>query len=88
MDEPTAALDARAEHRIFTRLKNLAAGRATLFITHRLANARLADRIVVLHAGNVIETGTYDELTRPGANSAFNEMLELQEGAEQKKANH
>ncbi|MFB7356007.1 ATP-binding cassette domain-containing protein [Streptomyces gardneri] len=81
MDEPTAALDARAEHRIFTRLKSLAAGRATLFITHRLANARLADRIVVLEGGRVIETGTYDELLQRGAGSTFYEMLQLQEGA-------
>lgn len=47
MDEPTAALDARAEHRIYSRPKALAAGRATVFITHRLANTRLADRIIV-----------------------------------------
>ncbi len=47
MDEPTAALDARAEHLIYSRLRALAAGRATVFITHRLANARLADRMVI-----------------------------------------
>ncbi|WP_432061533.1 ATP-binding cassette domain-containing protein [Streptomyces sp. S1] len=80
MDEPTAALDARAEHRIFTRLKNLAAGRATLFITHRLANARLADRIIVLEGGRIIETGTYNELLQHGSGSTFYEMLQLQEG--------
>ncbi|MEU2243797.1 hypothetical protein ABZ572_30790 [Streptomyces sp. NPDC018338] len=73
IDEPTAALDARAEHRIFTRLKNLAAGRATLFITHRLANARLADRIVVLEADRIIETGTDDELVQRGIGSTFYE---------------
>ncbi|MFD6245591.1 ATP-binding cassette domain-containing protein [Streptomyces roseolus] len=82
MDEPTAALDARAEHRIVTRLKALAAGRATLFITHRLATARLADRIVVLENGRIIESGTYDELTQQGSGSTFSEMLQLQEGAD------
>ncbi|MER7350726.1 ATP-binding cassette domain-containing protein [Streptomyces aurantiacus] len=77
MDEPTAALDARAEHRIYMRLKALAAGRATVFITHRLANTRLADRIVVLDQGRISEAGTYDELIdRAGC---FSEMLKLQE---------
>ncbi|WP_053726645.1 ABC transporter ATP-binding protein [Streptomyces sp. WM6378] len=79
MDEPTAALDARAEHRIYTRLKTLAAGRATVFITHRLANTRLADRIIVLDQGRVAETGTYDDLVSRGATSIFFEMLKLQE---------
>ncbi|MFF4407784.1 ATP-binding cassette domain-containing protein [Streptomyces sp. NPDC001262] len=77
MDEPTAALDARAEHRIYTRLKALAAGRATVFITHRLANTRLADRIIVLDQGRISETGTYEELIEQAG--GFFEMLKLQE---------
>ncbi|MGW2592368.1 ABC transporter ATP-binding protein [Streptomyces sp. NPDC001515] len=77
LDEPTAALDARAEHRIYTRLKALAAGRATVFITHRLANTRLADRIIVLDRGRISETGTYDELIAKAG--GFFEMLKLQE---------
>ncbi|WP_206307150.1 hypothetical protein [Streptomyces sp. F001] len=59
---PTAALDARAEHRIYTRLKALAAGRPTVFITHRLANTRLADRIAFLDQGRISEVGTYEVL--------------------------
>ncbi|MFD3997170.1 ATP-binding cassette domain-containing protein [Streptomyces sp. NPDC058583] len=82
MDEPTAALDARAEHRIFTRLKRLAADRATLFITHRLANARLADRIVVLEGGRIIESGTYKELVGRGTDSEFYRLLQLQENGD------
>ncbi|MFD0447261.1 MULTISPECIES: ATP-binding cassette domain-containing protein [Streptomyces violaceusniger group] len=79
MDEPTAALDARAEHRIYTRLRALAEGRATVFVTHRLANTRLADRIIVLDHGRIAETGTFDDLVSRGATSIFFEMLKLQE---------
>ncbi|MGW1433550.1 ABC transporter ATP-binding protein [Streptomyces sp. NPDC002431] len=77
MDEPTAALDALAEHRIYTRLRALADGRATIFITHRLANTRLADRIIVLDRGRVSETGTYQELLDQAG--GFAEMMKLQE---------
>jgi ABC-type sugar transport system ATPase subunit len=62
MDEPTAALDARAEHRIYMRLRALAEGRATVFVTHRLANTRLTDRIIVLDQGRISGMGTYEEL--------------------------
>jgi len=62
LDEPTAALDARAEHRLFQRLKELAAGRSVLLITHRFGNVRMADRIYVLHKGRVAEHGSHAEL--------------------------
>ncbi|MFG2639399.1 ATP-binding cassette domain-containing protein [Streptomyces sp. NPDC048370] len=77
MDEPTAALDARAEHRIFSGLRELAKDRAILLITHRLANVAVADRIVVLDRGRVVQEGTYDQLTRqPGL---FRNLWELQQ---------
>ncbi|MFF1401710.1 ATP-binding cassette domain-containing protein [Streptomyces sp. NPDC058294] len=77
MDEPTAALDARAEHRVFTGLRELAKERAILLITHRLANVAVADRIVVLDAGRVVQEGTYAQLTRqPGL---FRTLWELQQ---------
>lgn len=80
MDEPTAALDARGEHQVFARLRDLADGRTTLFITHRLANARLADRILVLDGGRLAQNGTFEQLTSDQSGGPFAEMLKLQEG--------
>ncbi|HEY0935521.1 MAG TPA: ABC transporter ATP-binding protein [Trebonia sp.] len=62
MDEPTAALDARAEYALFSSLRTLAEDRTVLIITHRLASVRHADRIYVLGRGQVLETGTHAEL--------------------------
>ncbi|HEX3714444.1 MAG TPA: ABC transporter ATP-binding protein [Trebonia sp.] len=62
MDEPTAALDARAEYALFSSLRSLAADRTVLIITHRLASVRHADRIYVLARGQVTETGTHADL--------------------------
>ncbi|MEU8823695.1 ABC transporter ATP-binding protein [Streptomyces sp. NPDC048636] len=76
MDEPTSALDARAEHRIFAGLRRMAEDRAVVLVTHRLANVAVADRIVVLDRGRVIQQGTFEELSRsPGL---FRELWELQ----------
>jgi ATP-binding cassette, subfamily B, bacterial len=76
MDEPTAALDARAEHRIFTGLRTLAAERAVVLVTHRLTNVAMADRIVVLDHGRIIQQGTFAELV--AADGLFRELWELQ----------
>ncbi|MGI5155036.1 ABC transporter ATP-binding protein [Microbispora sp. CA-102843] len=61
-DEPTAALDARAEHALFERIRRHADGQTVLLITHRLASVRYADRIYVLDHGKVHEHGTHEEL--------------------------
>jgi ATP-binding cassette subfamily B protein len=70
LDEPTAALDAEAEHAVFQRFRALAAGRTTILISHRFPTVRMADRIVVLEGGAIIEQGTHAELLAAGARYA------------------
>lgn len=62
LDEPTAALDIDAEGEVFARVRELAAGRTLVLISHRFANVRMADRIVVLEASGVVEDGTHARL--------------------------
>jgi len=77
LDEPTAALDPLAEVAIFERFADLAANRTTILVSHRLGMARLADRIVTLEHGRVLETGTHDALL-DNAGSRYREMWEAQ----------
>ncbi|HJT68550.1 MAG TPA: ABC transporter ATP-binding protein [Terriglobales bacterium] len=76
LDEPTAALDARSEYQVFQRFAELTAGKMALFISHRFSTVRMADRIVVLESGRIVEEGTHEKLTRLGGRYA--EMFELQ----------
>ena len=76
MDEPTAALDARAEYALFASVRGHAADRSVLIITHRLASVRHADRIYVLGGGRVIERGVHAELMALGGQYA--ELYTLQ----------
>jgi ATP-binding cassette subfamily B protein len=70
LDEPTAALDAQAEHAVFERFAALARGRTTILISHRFPTVRMADRILVLEHGEVVEDGSHAELVRAGARYA------------------
>ena len=76
LDEPTAALDARAEYEVFRRFRDLSLGRTCLLISHRFSTVRMADRIVVLEHGRVQEAGTHAELLAAGGRYAG--LFELQ----------
>ena len=62
LDEPTAALDARAEYEVFLRFSELTHGRMAVLISHRFSTVRMADRILVLKDGELVEQGTHAEL--------------------------
>ena len=62
LDEPTSSLDPRAEHDLFKTLDKLTDGKTVLFISHRLTNVNLADRIIVMEKGRIIEDGTKADL--------------------------
>jgi ATP-binding cassette subfamily B protein len=76
LDEPTAALDARAEFEVFTRFKELSRGRTAVLISHRFSSIRMADRILVLADGKVEAQGTHEELL--AQHGRYAELFELQ----------
>lgn len=76
LDEPSSALDPRAEHELFSTLRQALYGRTALFISHRFSTVRGADRIYVLHDGLVVEHGTHDDLME--LNGRYAELYRLQ----------
>jgi len=70
LDEPTSALDPKSEFEVFEQFRQLAAGRATLLISHRLSTVKMADRIYVLSGGRIVEYGTHEELVELGSDYA------------------
>ena len=76
LDEPTAALDARAEHEVFVRFAELMKGKAAVLISHRFSTVRMADRILFLEHGQLLELGSHEELLVKGGKYA--ELFRLQ----------
>jgi len=76
LDEPTASLDARSEYEVFRRFAELTEGKTSLLISHRFSTVRMADRIVVLEDGRVVEQGDHSALIARGGRYA--QMFELQ----------
>jgi ATP-binding cassette, subfamily B, bacterial len=76
LDEPTAALDARAEHEVFIRFAELTKGKTAVLISHRFSTVRMADKILFLENGQRLEMGTHQELMEAGGKYA--ELFNLQ----------
>jgi ATP-binding cassette subfamily B protein len=76
LDEPTAALDARAEYEVFQRFSDLTKGKTAVLISHRFSTVRMADRILVLEKGELAEVGSHSELL--AQNGRYAELFRLQ----------
>ena len=76
LDEPTSALDARAEYAVFERFAELTKGKSAVLISHRFSTVRMADRILVLEKGELIEIGSHHELIQK--NGRYAELFNLQ----------
>lgn len=84
LDEPTAALDPRAESQIYQNFASITENKTTIFISHRLASCSFCDRIMFLEDGEIVEYGTHEELMK--LNGKYKELYELQAKYYQNKA--
>jgi ATP-binding cassette subfamily B protein len=76
LDEPTSALDAQAEYEVFAHFRELTQGKTAVFISHRFSTVRLADRILVIENGTLIENGSHQELM--SLNGRYAELFNIQ----------
>jgi ATP-binding cassette subfamily B protein len=76
LDEPTASLDARSEYEVFQRFAELTQGKMALLISHRFSTVRMADRIIVLENGRIVEEGSHSQLI--ALRGRYSSMFELQ----------
>jgi ABC-type multidrug transport system fused ATPase/permease subunit len=76
LDEPTAALDPIAENQMYLRYDELTKNKTSIYISHRLSSTRFCDRIIFIDNGEIIETGTHDELMARGGK--YREIYEIQ----------
>lgn len=76
LDEPTAALDALAEDKMYQEFNEMVKGKTAIFISHRLSSTRFCDKIVMFEDGKIIEEGTHDELMKTGGK--YSDMFQIQ----------
>jgi ATP-binding cassette subfamily B protein len=79
LDEPTSNLDARSEYEVFSRFQEIAQGRTTILISHRFSTVSMADRILVMDKGQIVEQGTHQELINRGGHYASLYQLHLRQ---------
>lgn len=76
LDEPTSAMDPKAEYEVFNKFRELIQDQAAVLITHRLSTVKMADHIYVMEQGKIVEHGTHDELM--GLDKTYARLFELQ----------
>ena len=76
LDEPTAAIDPLEEYEVYNNFKKIAKNKIALLVTHRMGSCKIADRIIVVDDGQIVEEGTHEELMNK--NGYYHKMYEAQ----------